>query len=61
MCVINRWGSVEFIEVTFKDQFVTGSEMWALRCAVVDNCAYTQKKLSVGNMRVRSRPSPCCP
>lgn len=40
--------------MTFKDQFVTGGEMWSFRCAVLGQCVYTQKKLAFGTVRVRA-------
>jgi hypothetical protein len=39
--------------LTFKDQFVTGGEMWSFRCAILGQCVYTQKKLAIGTLRVR--------
>lgn len=44
--------SLDFVEIAFKDQYVSGSEMWQLKYALVNTCVFTQKKLQFGSSRV---------
>jgi hypothetical protein len=44
--------TLDFVELTVKDQFISNSEMWIMKCALVNQCLYVQKKLSVGASRV---------
>ena len=45
--------SVDMVELLFKDQFITRSEMWRIRKVLVDSCVYITKKLKCVGVRAQ--------
>lgn len=45
--------SVDMVELLFKDQFITRSEMWRLSKELVGSCVYVNKKLKCLGMRAQ--------
>jgi DEP domain-containing protein 5 len=48
---------LEFVELTFKDQLISRSDMWRLKLSLQNQCVYVNKNISFGSMRVRPRKS----
>lgn len=44
---------LEFVELTFKDQLISRSDMWRLKVSLQNQCVYANKNISFGSMRVR--------
>ncbi len=45
--------TVEFVELSFKDQFISRSDMWRLKQHLVNSCVYLNKTITFAGMRVR--------
>eukprot|EP01116_Phalansterium_solitarium_P019294 TRINITY_DN5330_c3_g2_i1.p1 TRINITY_DN5330_c3_g2~~TRINITY_DN5330_c3_g2_i1.p1 ORF type:complete len:1057 (-),score=354.64 TRINITY_DN5330_c3_g2_i1:144-3314(-) len=45
--------TVEFVEVSFKDQYIGRSDMWRLRGSLINTCMYTGKKMVFSCMRAQ--------
>ncbi len=43
---------VDFVEISFKDQYIGRSDMWRLKRSLCDSCAYVGKKISFSCIRV---------
>lgn len=44
--------TVEFVELSFKDQFISRSDMWRLKQHLVNSCVYLNKTITFAGMRV---------
>lgn len=47
--------NVDFIEISFKDQYIGRSDMWRLKLSLQNTCAYAGKKISFSCIRVRAQ------
>jgi hypothetical protein len=46
--------AIEFVEISFKDQYIGRSDMWRLKLSLCNTCAYIGKSLFFSCIRVPS-------
>jgi len=45
---------LDFVEISFRDQFISRSDMWRLELSLTSTCLYTQKLLNFSLIRVHT-------
>eukprot|EP01133_Synstelium_polycarpum_P009168 gene9168-10759_t len=50
---------VDFVEVSFKDQYIGRSDMWRLKLSIQNECVYVLKKLSFAQVRAQVEEMVC--
>ena len=46
--------TVDLVEITFKDQFISRGDMWRMKLSLCNECVYVNKGISFLSMRVRA-------
>jgi len=45
--------TIDLLEVTFKDQYISRSDMWRMKKHLVDSCAYIDQYIEYSDVRAQ--------